>query len=299
MRTIPTALQTHLDTGVTTLCNAWKITRRDLTVLGFTDHDRNLTVASVLYNGQQAFSGTELNESLGLSVDNQDIAGGIDSALVTEADIEAGEYDGALVEHYRVNWSDPTQYVLLKRFRMGEITRTLSAFTAEIRSLAADLDQPVGRVYGYKCDAVVGDARCGVDLDTASFKGTATVTSSPARNTIKTTGLSAFSDGWFDHGVIVFTSGANTGRSLPVKVHFGGGTQSLVFWEPAPEDFDVGDAFTVTAGCDLLFATCKSKFSNPSNFRGFPHMPDDSVIVRYPNTGDSGLDGGGNYLGAD
>jgi uncharacterized phage protein (TIGR02218 family) len=35
----------------------------------------------------------------------------------------------------------------------------------------------------------------------------------------------------------------------------------------------VGDGFTVTAGCDKSVKTCKAKFDNEVNFRGFPHVP--------------------------
>lgn len=299
MRTISAALQAHLDTGTTTLANGWRLTLSDLTVLAFTDHDQDKTVDGTVFQANSGMTGSELEETLGLSVDNQQVEGLVTSADITEADIDSGRYDNALVEVIRYNWADPTQWVLLKRARLGEIARGRTAFTAEIRSLAADLDQPVGRVYGYKCDAIVGDTRCGVDLDLSAFKGTGTVASSPGRNTIKTTGLSAFSSGWFDHGVITFTSGANAGKSYPVKVHFSGSTQSVVFWEPAEADIDPGDGYTITAGCDLLFKTCKAKFSNADRFRGFPHMPEDERIVQYPNIGDPGLDGGGNFLGAD
>ena len=53
----------------------------------------------------------------------------------------------------------------------------------------------------------------------------------------------------------------------------------------------VGDAFTVTAGCDKLFATCQSRFSNSANFRGFPHIPGNDFVVSYPVQGEPGYDG--------
>ncbi len=44
MRIIPTALQAKLDSGVTTLCRCWIVTRRDGVVQGFTDHDEDVVV---------------------------------------------------------------------------------------------------------------------------------------------------------------------------------------------------------------------------------------------------------------
>ena len=52
MRPIPPALAAHLGEGVTTLCRCWTLTRRDGLVLGFTDHDRDLTVAGTLHGAR-------------------------------------------------------------------------------------------------------------------------------------------------------------------------------------------------------------------------------------------------------
>jgi uncharacterized phage protein (TIGR02218 family) len=49
----------------------------------------------------------------------------------------------------------------------------------------------------------------------------------------------------------------------------------------------IGDAFLATAGCDKQFATCSAKFGNGVNFRGFPHMPGEEAVLRYPNQGDA------------
>lgn len=56
MKSIPAALQTHLDSGTTTLAWCWRITRADGTAFGFTDHDCTLN-----------FDGTELEPESGLT----------------------------------------------------------------------------------------------------------------------------------------------------------------------------------------------------------------------------------------
>ncbi len=55
-----------------------------------------------------------------------------------------------------------------------------------------------------------------------------------------------------------------------------------------------GDAFIVTAGCDKQFGTCKAKFANAANFRGFPYMPGNDAVTSYPTTSQV-LDGGSRY----
>ena len=42
-------LYAHLATGATTVCRAWAVVRRDETVYGFTDHDRDLAFEGVAF----------------------------------------------------------------------------------------------------------------------------------------------------------------------------------------------------------------------------------------------------------
>jgi uncharacterized phage protein (TIGR02218 family) len=45
-----------------------------------------------------------------------------------------------------------------------------------------------------------------------------------------------------------------------------------------------GDGFTVSAGCDRRFASCRDRFANTVNFRGFPHMPGNDFALSYPSS---------------
>ena len=45
------------------------------------------------------------------------------------------------------------------------------------------------------------------------------------------------------------------------------------------EDVAIADAFSITAGCDKQFPTCKAKFANTANFRGFPYMPGNDAVI--------------------
>ena len=76
MRTIPSALQAKLDSGVTTLCRCWIVTRRDGVVQGFTDHDeRRLCVGAVTCRAGTGLAGSEATEQLGLAVQASEIVG--------------------------------------------------------------------------------------------------------------------------------------------------------------------------------------------------------------------------------
>jgi len=81
--------------------------------------------------------------------------------------------------------------------------------------------------------------------------------------------------------------------SVEVKVHRAvAGTDEFDLWQRAPQAIAVGDTFRVTAGCDKTHAACRDRFKNILNFRGFPHMPGNDFIIRMPQQGEPGLDGG-------
>jgi len=288
MRAISPALQAHLDSGATTLATCWRIERRDGAVHGFTDHDRALSFGGTLYEPETGADGSAIVSTADLAVDNSAIEGALSSAGLSAALLASGRFDGAAVEIWRVNWADADQRVLLKRGSIGEVKRDGARFTAEIRGLSQALDETRGRVYQRGCDATLGDARCGVDLETPAFRAGGEVTAALDETRFLASGLGAFADGWFVHGRIDWTAGANAGTSGWIKAHAGSG---LSLWTPPGAPLAAGDAFAVYAGCDKSFSACRAKFSNGVNFRGFPLMPGNDAAVSYPLRGEKN-DGG-------
>jgi uncharacterized phage protein (TIGR02218 family) len=116
-----------------------------------------------------------------------------------------------------------------------------------------------------------GDARCGVNLEAAAFKGAGAVAVVTADRSFTATGLGGFASAWFDLGFIEWTSGANAGRKAEVARHVSsGGSVTIDLFEAPVKSIAVGDSFSIRAGCDKQFATCKAKFGNAVNFRGLP-----------------------------
>ncbi len=105
MRTLPAALQAHLDTGATTLCWCWRLTRTDGVKLGFTDHDRDLSFDSTTFEADSGFTASELASSTGLSVDGMEAEGALQSDHLNETDLAKGLYDNAVVEIWRATWA--------------------------------------------------------------------------------------------------------------------------------------------------------------------------------------------------
>ncbi len=161
MRTLSAGLASHLAREATTTCHAWRVARRDGTVLGFTEHDHDLTFDGTTFLAASGFSASEAESVTGLSAGADEVAGGFSNAAIREQDLATDRYDGARVELFLVNWAAPDQHMLLNVREIGEVSRTGGQFRAELRSLAHRLNQPQGRVYNRRCDASLGDTRCG------------------------------------------------------------------------------------------------------------------------------------------
>ena len=210
MKTIPSELAARIESGAAMLCHVWLLTRADEVRLGFTDHDRNLTIDGVVCSAASGWMAGAADQTLGFAAGAAAAAGALDSEAITEEDIAAGLYDGCAVECRRVDWSDPTLSVVLWSGRIARMKREGAAFTAEVEGPLAALDRVAGRTYGRLCDANLGDARCVV-------------------------------------------AGSHPDFAL---------------------------------GCDKRFSTCRDRFDNTLNFRGFPTIPGDDVLTAYPAEGE-------------
>ena len=291
MKSLTPALQAHLDDGTTTLSWCWRISRSDGVALGFTDHDRPLAFDGTAFEPESGFAASEIRAGSDLAVDAQDATGVLTSDRITETDILDGRWDNAAVELWRVNWADTSQRVLLRRGAVGQIRRGRMAFVAEVRSLAHVLGQTVGRTFQAGCDARLGDARCGIDLESAIYKGTGLVTDLLRDRAFMASGLAGFDVGWFTSGTLTWTSGANAGRVTEVLSHgLADAIATLTLLEAPVLAIAEGDGFIARAGCDKRIATCSAKFANVANFRGFPNIPGQDAVLRYASQ-DGGHEG--------
>lgn len=141
------SLLSHLSSGSTTVCRAWTLRRRDGLMLGFTDHDQDLTVDGVACRADTGMTARALQQTTGLSVDNTEAFGALSTTAITEDDLNAGRYDGAEVQAYLVNWAAPQDFVLQFRGQLGEISRVGGSFKAELRGLTDLLNRPHGPTF--------------------------------------------------------------------------------------------------------------------------------------------------------
>ena len=275
MRPVSANLKAHLEGETLTVCTLWKITRADAQVFGFTDNSRAVVYDSVTYEASAGHTPSSIRTTATLGVDNLEVQSVLDSSAITEADIQAGLWDYAEVEIMLVNYlSLADGHMLLRKGWLGNVKTGRATFVAELRGMMQPLQQSIGRVYTPACDAALGDARCGVTLASYTVTGSVT-TATSARVFTDTTRTEA--DGYFDGGLITWTSGDNDTYSMEVKSSTAAGVITLQ--QGMPNDTTIGDTYSLSAGCDKLLATCRDKFSNVVNFRGFPHVPGPDKVI--------------------
>lgn len=275
-------MQAHLASGVTTLCRAWAVTRVDGTQLGFTDHDGDLTFDGIVFRADTGLTALALQQGTGLSVDNTEAMGALSDGAITEADVNAGRYDGAEVRCWLVNWADVAQRALQFRGSIGELRRTGGAFEAELLGLTDQLNRPMGRVYQRPCAAVLGDGVCRKDLTEAGYQAEVVVTGVEA-NVLWFETVPGFDDSWFQRGVLEVLTGEAAGLKGMIKQDVQGASgREITLWSVLGAQVAVGDSVRLTAGCDKRMETCRFKFNNLANFQGFPDIPGNDWTVAIP-----------------
>lgn len=285
------ALSDHMALGAATVCRAWIVRRVDGAVYGFTDHDGAIEVDGVICSASSGLTAGAMQASTGLAVDNVQAQGALSHDVIREDDIRAGVWDEAEITAYLVNWSDPGQLEILFRGTIGEISWGDGAFTAELRGLAEALNRVRGRVYQARCDAVLGDSRCRKALGPEHAVETE-VLGAEAGQLFDLSSLADYAPKWFERGRLQVLTGKAAGQSGRIKTdRTVGSGRRIGLWQSLRLEVEPGDRVRLEAGCDKRQETCRLKFDNILNFRGFPNIPGEDWLMAYPVS--SGRNDGG------
>ncbi|WP_296424097.1 DUF2163 domain-containing protein [Yoonia sp.] len=287
------ALDAHLASGATHVCTCWSVVRRDGFTLGFTDHDRAISFDGIAFMPESGLTARALASTTGLSVNNTEAIGVLAADAISEADIEAGRYDGAQVTTWLVQWDNPEARTVRFVGTIGEITRASGGFQADLRGLTDTLNQVQGRSYLTTCSAVLGDTRCGFDTSSPAFSVETAIKDVSKAQVFLLGSVGGYNDHWFQSGVLEVLSGAAQGLRGVIKLdRVAGDARTITLWQPIRASIVVGDMLRLVAGCDKRAETCREKFANLINFQGFPDIPGEDWLVSIPradggNTGSS------------
>lgn len=265
--------------GTTSFATCWLVTRLDGEVFAFTSHDENLKVDGRWYLASSGFTPSAIATSRGLAVNNLDVVGVLDSLSITEADLEAGRWDGAEVEIFEVNHRDLSMGKMILNYgKLGNVSAGKLGFNAELRGLSQVLQESIGPIYTPGCDADFCDARCG--LNEADYTFSATVTSVDPNQNARSFGAAALTQAadYFGAGYVRWTSGDNVGLKMEVRSF---ASAAVVLALPMPRPIRNGDTFDAVGGCRKTPEPCKTKWlvNNYANFRGFPDVPMNDEVL--------------------
>ena len=256
-------------------------------ILTYTNLDLPVAWNGFAYSANSVLvSGLKYKCALGLNVDSQQIT---ISARTTDTlggipflqALQQGAFDGAIIQREKAFFSSwattggtlvPIGTAIMFKGRVAaidQIGRTTAQVTVAADTVFLDIDMP-RRLWAPQCSHVLYGSGCGLARGTYSATGSV----GPESSVTQINWSSATAA--YAQGSITFTSGPNTGVVATIKNAWAGGLQ-LAY--PLPNAPTAGDAFTAAQGCDHTMATCKSKFGNLGNFRGYPFVPPPQIMT--------------------
>ncbi len=273
MHKISSQLQESFALSTTSIATCWHLQLKNGSTFGFTNMDFALEVDGIKYHADSGFYPGSLLTSKQLKEDDFEAYGILDSQLINEKDILKGLYDDAQVMIFLVDYLNPAHgKVVIRSGYIGNIQIKGQQFIAKICGPIQACDKTIGIHYSPLCRAKFGDDRC--KMCKTSFSKTGII--SEVLSEIKFSDPSRTeTENYFAFGEITFQSGLNTGFTTEIRSSI---AQVIELMLPLPDPLQIGDRYTIIAGCDKQFSTCTTKFNNALNFRGEPHIPQSDRI---------------------
>jgi uncharacterized phage protein (TIGR02218 family) len=252
----------------------WRLERRDGIALGLTSHDRALAIGGLTYRPAPGITPSAVLRCGDPRADLAEVSGALSTAAFSDADLEAGRWDGASTWLHLTEWTAPgTLWLELARGTLGSVSRTGHGYSVALQGLGTSLARPVAPVTSPTCRARLGDRACGVDLRPLEV-----VAPLVALDGVAAT-FAGLADGLHAHGWLRWLTGPCAGLAQAI-VDQAGDTVSLA--DPPPLAVAPGTRARLTQGCDRRLATCAGRFANAVNFRGEPFLPGIDLLTRYP-----------------
>lgn len=278
MRTLSTPLRNLLASSKQFfMADLYTFTLVDGTIFRWTSAGKNMTYGGytwyttgpILTRGTIKFTaGIVVDE---LNIDLEDNGSTLVHSVPIIKAAAQGALDGCQVILKRLflsDWNTPVGWVQLFTGNIAQVTGSRTKVQIKVKSLLDLLNiQMPKNVYQTTCLHTLYDAGCGFDKN--AVLRSSSVGSVNSDGSINTSLAQAA--GYFNMGVVTFTSGVNIGVTRSVK-NFASGVISFPY--PLPNAAGIGDTFTIVPGCDKRrTGDCFSKFANIQHFKGFEFIP--------------------------
>jgi uncharacterized phage protein (TIGR02218 family) len=266
--------------GISHLARCWKVIRRDGEVMGLTDHDADIQFDGVTFHANAGMIVSRLEKRLGFDDHGLDISGVLSHPIIRDIDLEEGLYDDADFSVWLVDWADANNRQLIFAGILGEVAHDGTSYRFSIRPNISKLEQVEGLVYQRSCSATLGDARCGLDLSQNRWRYTVQV-SRIHDYSLEVQGFNQ-ATGWFKNGRLLLADRYLRIRDDSLRGAAGAADSVLVLglWDQVPASLSLGQSVVIEQGCDQAEETCRNRFGNYINFRGFANLPTPQVLVQ-------------------
>lgn len=212
-----------------------------------------------------------------------EVSGAIDSALLTNSDLNNGVYRGAEVVEYIVDPKYPYAGALRTyRYYIQDIQWDGEVFQTNCGGIQDSVKRKKGGTFARQCVVQLYGEYCGVNKAEHRFPSTgeATVDSIVDERGFVSV---AFPVGTNNaslllFGLIEWRTGDNQGRVSTIIQYT---TDTFRFAEKLPKPIQIGDTFTALKGCQKTVAACNG-FNNFANFQGNPYIRGSSASVDAP-----------------
>jgi len=283
MKTTNATLNNYLlNNAVYTMCDLVTITPVSGSVIRLTDADVDITLSgNTYYHNTYQFKRSNTKIHIGLQVDEMDFtifdigSNLINTHTLYESCVN-GYFDNAQIKVQRLMncYGTYTTDYLIWMFEgnVSQANPSRYEIKLKVKSELEKLNLPTPRnLYQPTCVNTLFDTNCGLSSGTYLKTGTiGTVTSSTVfQATLSTTPTANY----YDLGYITCTSGANNGVKRSIKTQTGTTTVTLTLFYPLPYTPTAADTFTILPGCDKVYASGCTKYSNTAKFRGFDYIP--------------------------
>jgi uncharacterized phage protein (TIGR02218 family) len=270
-------IEALLSNPVTTLAYGWRLERRDGVTIGFTSHDRDILFEGLLLRAVPGMEPTSVVERMGFDNGGLDVRGALTSDALSQADIEAGRWDGAALTLFIFDWAalaQPAQ--ILAKGRLGTISYSGDVFETVFTGANAALQKAVAPITSPTCRALFCDAQCGLNRMRFTKQ---IIAVAKAGDQITLAPGTALIPGHFASGELRWLEGENCGLRSAI---LGNSASTVTLVQPPPNPIASPLGIALVEGCDKTRATCKERFSNMVNFRGEPDLPGNDLLTRYP-----------------
>jgi uncharacterized phage protein (TIGR02218 family) len=272
-----------------TYCRCWIMKRLDGVKLGFTNHDRILTIDGVNCTPTIAFESTSTTKTAELNVDNIETKSITDIFYVNETDVRLGLYDEAVITIYLYDWLSGTIVNQIFTGYFGDYTLgylPTGSRTHQFQTIGVSekLNNSISVKTSSECRHKFlsqGDPINSCNRVINSDVRITTLLSGVVSPNIIQVGFGT--DNWIGYlyGEIKFNDGNYKDRIFFIE-NVGG--LYITISEDLPYPPTIGSSVTLTRHCDHSVAAC-SIYDNLANYGGFPRLPGLDVATSNPTTG--------------